>query len=95
MGSFPQFAANNKLAAVGLRNKSAQIQSKPETPGVTLSGTVGPVERLTDLIEMLLGNPFPPVYDLNNGPFLKEGESDADRESFAVPNGVVQQVGDE
>ena len=59
MGSFPQFAANNKLAAVSLRNQSAQIQSKPETPGVTLSGTVGTVKRFTDLVEMFLGNPFP------------------------------------
>jgi len=72
MGSFPQFAANNKLAAVSLRNQSAQIQSKPETPGVTLSGTVGTVKGFTDLVEMFLGNPFPTVYDLHNGPFLKK-----------------------
>ena len=95
MGSFPQFAANNKLAAMGLRNQSAKIESKPKTPGVALSGTVGPVKRFANPVEMILGNPLTLIYHLNNGPFFKEGESDVDRASFAVPNGVVQQVCDE
>ena len=90
-----KLALDQQAASVSLGNQATQVQSQPKSTGIALSGTIGTVEGFTDLRQMLLGDSFAVVYDLENGAIIIKTDYNQNGFLLTMAHPVVQQVGDE